>query len=670
MIRSLRQTRVGFWRAQLEFLGLGMLFSLLLQLLAWLNAPAWADMLVSFLSFMLLIAIAWRLAPGTGGALQRVGRLLVWCLIHGVASGTIGWVILVLIPYSRTAFTSISAMILLSTGLTLLTVVPIRVLIVVWVQAAVRLRWQLTLSYLLIGSLTTLLVFIGIGLFAAALSLAQVPLLVSAPSAAERLAAGFRPLVLRDASPAELNPLVQGVFVGTTRLPLAPEVATHDAIDNEAITGLRRLIVVRDDGAVWAAAGFNAPPVGLALSTAERAKLGLLIAQARGGGCVAGRPAAGTIADSAACGILDDQGTPRAVVIIETLAAVDSAQTGAAIGRIIGILSTVLLFLTVGMILAGTVIILLAGGVGYLLARRLTRQIERLTMATADIAAGNLDRRVEVQRLDEIGRLGNDFNMMAARLAERERALLVEKERVEQLYSANRRLIANISHELRTPLATLRGYLEALELSHGPQLPARDMQVIQAEVQRLTGLIDDLFTLARADAQQLPVEIKPTAVSEIIHQLAETLAPLARRERQIEVIATAPRDLPDVLADRARLEQVLLNLAQNALRHTPPGGIVVFEGSVKGGCVCIAVADTGIGISAEELELVFERFYRGDSSRTRETGGAGLGLALARELVTAMGGTISAESIPGRGSRFVVELPCANAAFPLLHIAL
>jgi signal transduction histidine kinase len=172
----------------------------------------------------------------------------------------------------------------------------------------------------------------------------------------------------------------------------------------------------------------------------------------------------------------------------------------------------------------------------------------------------------------------------------------------------------------------------------------------------LTRLIDDLFTLARAEAQQLPLTIEPVDVGVRAQQLVETLAPLARREREIEIVSALPSDLPYALADRVRLEQALLNLLQNALRYTPPGGIVALEGASENGVVTITVADTGVGIPADELPLVFERFYRSDSSRARETGGAGLGLALVHELITVMGGTVAVESTPGRGSKFSVRL--------------
>jgi signal transduction histidine kinase len=188
-------------------------------------------------------------------------------------------------------------------------------------------------------------------------------------------------------------------------------------------------------------------------------------------------------------------------------------------------------------------------------------------------------------------------------------------------------------------------------------LPGRDMEVIHAETERLTSLIDDLFTLTRAEARQLPLQLTSVDLFALVSRLAETIAPLARRQRSLELVTSLPDQLPLVLADTTRLEQILLNLIQNALRHTPPGGIIAIAAIAMPTMVTISVSDTGEGIAAEDLPFVFERFYRGDSSRSRETGGAGLGLALVRELTEAMDGSVSVESTLGRGSRFTVCLP-------------
>jgi signal transduction histidine kinase len=437
-------------------------------------------------------------------------------------------------------------------------------------------------------------------------------------------------------------------------VPASPGLALDQVRDQLNVQAVRRITLLRPDGTVLASAGAERFAPGQPLPPADETDLALPLEHARPGGCVAGRPSDGPVADLAVCRIAGPDGS-AAVLLIETPVELGS-QWGLSIARIV---SVTLLGTNLALVIALMVVVVVLGlalGGGYLLARRLTRRLEDLAAATGALAAGRLDPPVPVDRRDEVGRLSADFNAMAGRLREREQALLAEKERAERLLAANRRLVADVSHELRTPLTTMRGYLEAMELSHGDLLPAHDMRVIQGELSRLTRLIEDLFTLARADAQQLPLTIAPVDAAALVRRLGDALGPLARRERQIELVDALPPALPPVCADGARLEQVLLNLLQNALRHTPPGGIVAFEGRAEGGQVTISVADTGVGISAEELPLVFERFYRGDPSRARETGGAGLGLALVRELVTAMGGSVSAESTPQRGSRFSVTL--------------
>jgi len=220
-------------------------------------------------------------------------------------------------------------------------------------------------------------------------------------------------------------------------------------------------------------------------------------------------------------------------------------------------------------------------------------------------------------------------------------------------------LIANVSHELRTPVATIRGYLESslagnneapLELQH-------DLGVMAREVVRLQGLIDDLFTLARAEVDGLAIDLRPTDVGAVVQRRIEAMAPLAWQKGRVEVVAEVSPDLSPALADAGRLEQVLVNLLRNGVRHTPPGGIVAVMVADKADAIRIDVRDTGEGIPPEELPRVWERFYRGESVRVKDSQGAGLGLALVKELVEAMDGTVGVESVVGQGSCFVVKLP-------------
>jgi signal transduction histidine kinase len=168
-------------------------------------------------------------------------------------------------------------------------------------------------------------------------------------------------------------------------------------------------------------------------------------------------------------------------------------------------------------------------------------------------------------------------------------------------------------------------------------------------------LIDDLFTLARAEVDGLAVDLRPTDVGALAQHRAEAMAPLAWQKGRVEVLAEVQADLPLALADAGRLEQVLVNLLRNAVRHTPPGGVVVVLVAGEADAVRVDVRDTGQGIPPDELPRVWERFYRGASAR-QDGPGAGLGLTLVKELVEAMGGTVSVESVVGQGSCFTVRM--------------
>ncbi|MCG2769836.1 MAG: HAMP domain-containing histidine kinase, partial [Anaerolineae bacterium] len=253
-------------------------------------------------------------------------------------------------------------------------------------------------------------------------------------------------------------------------------------------------------------------------------------------------------------------------------------------------------------------------------------------------------------------------NAMASDLEGAVRDLQAERDKVTDLLKERRQLIANVSHELRTPVATVRGHLESALDGWGdapPRTLKHDLEVMQGEVTRLQRLIDDLFTLSRATVLALDLELTPTDVAEIVARCVEAIAPLAWRSRRVEVVCEVPPDLPRARANATRLEQVLVNLLHNGVRHTSPGGIVAAVISVEEDSVRVDVRDTGEGIPPDELPHIWERFYRGGTARTEEPSGAGLGLALVKELTEAMGGSVSVESIVGRGSCFTIRLPKA-----------
>jgi signal transduction histidine kinase len=659
--------RVGFWHALIEITLISNLIALVFLIPAVQRIPSTLQDLIGFLTLGIYIWPAWRLAPGAGDLPRRALRLSVWILLFALINGPIAWAMVTYLPF-KGDFMGISVAELdLSPGLftlaylfTLLTFfLPTRLLLFIWQLGSTRLRWRLTFSYLALGLISVIFLPLALALFLGFVSLSALPPLFTPAELGEQLARDIAPTVQREPPPGELAQLLAGLIDGSARLPL---VTVDDATDASAnandysLAGVRRLSLMRPDGTILASAGEAPFRAGDPLSAAAD-DLRLVVDQAAAyGTCVEGRPLSGPLADTAACAVQDAEGNTLAVLTVESNLDT-SSQVGAAFGRVVRVTlvgASILFNVTLVLVLLLAPVGL---GVGYLLARGLTRRLERLTTAAGSIAAGDLGARIPVDTTDEIGRLSADFNTMAEQLAERERALAAAAARAEELLRANQRLVADVSHELRNPLATLRGYLEALDRDHGARLPAHDMRIIQSEIQRLTGMVDELFTLARAEARQLPLAIGPVDAYALIERLVGTLAPLAQREREIALLSRAPADLPAVSADPMRLEQILRNLVQNALRHTPPGGIVVVEAeAAAANDVRISVADTGVGIAPEDLDHVFERFYRGDSSRARETGGAGLGLALVQELVQAMGGTVAVESTPGRGSRFTLTL--------------
>ena len=223
----------------------------------------------------------------------------------------------------------------------------------------------------------------------------------------------------------------------------------------------------------------------------------------------------------------------------------------------------------------------------------------------------------------------------------------------------------NVSHELRTPVASISGHVESLLLATlegtvtpPPTVLYNYLNIVHTEVERLGMLVDDLLSLARAESGEMHLHITEVNANDVIEEVYQALMPLAQRQRKVTLVRGTSFNLPPVLADRQRLAQILLNLVRNAITSTPAGGIV--EMSLEqpdAQHLALVVADSGIGIAADDLAHIFDRFYRVDSSRTRASGGFGLGLAIVHDLVTAMGGSISVISEVGKGSRFCVVLP-------------
>jgi signal transduction histidine kinase len=285
------------------------------------------------------------------------------------------------------------------------------------------------------------------------------------------------------------------------------------------------------------------------------------------------------------------------------------------------------------------------------------KPIKDLAAAGERLANGELDSRVQVTGEDELARLQAGFNEMADHLQDAIKQESEQRARSDELLAANQELIANVSHELRTPVALIRGHLEAIESD--PDDAGDYVRIAIRETDRLGRLVEDLFQLTRLESKRLDLDLAPFDPASAAREAVEALAEPARREAGILVRAESNTGESTCLGDRARFVQVLVNLIRNAIRYTPEGGIILVSTSGHANTIQVTVRDTGSGIPPEDLPHIFDRFYRADPSRNRGSGGAGLGLAIARELIEAMGGTIAVESTLDEGTVFTIEMPRA-----------
>ena len=287
-----------------------------------------------------------------------------------------------------------------------------------------------------------------------------------------------------------------------------------------------------------------------------------------------------------------------------------------------------------------------AAVVSWLVSTRIVRPVRSMAGVARRISRGDYEARVTATGGDELTTLGRAFNEMAASLASAE--------------ERRRRLLSDVAHELRTPLATIDAYLEGLAdgvVQPGPQT----WTLLRAETGRLGRLTEDVAKVSRAEERQLDLRPQRVAARALLDAAAQAATP-AFEAKGVRLDIGHDEGVPDVEVDPDRMAEVFANLLDNALRHTPAGGNVALAAHSDAGDAVISVADSGDGIAPEELERVFERFYRADAARSRDRGGSGIGLAIARALVEAHGGRIWAESDgPGRGTRFLCRLPPADS---------
>jgi two-component system sensor histidine kinase BaeS len=295
------------------------------------------------------------------------------------------------------------------------------------------------------------------------------------------------------------------------------------------------------------------------------------------------------------------------------------------------------------------IFVLISLAVAFWLSGKLTAPLTSMVQAINRLGQGEYGTQATVHTHDEYGKLAQAFNIMSDQL--------------QQAEVLRRNLVADVAHELRTPITIIRGKLELLQ-QHGSVIKPEQLLPLQDELLRLTRLVEDLSQLSLAEARKLTLDLKPVELPELLRRIVDHLLPEAV-EKRIQMELTGLQSGAVVHADANRITQVFLNLLTNALRYTPEEGRIVVsvseESSGKGerSCLTVQISDSGIGIPQEHLPHLFRRFYRTDEARNRHSGGAGLGLAIAKEFVNAHGGKIEVASRVGEGTTFTVKLPQA-----------
>ena len=317
--------------------------------------------------------------------------------------------------------------------------------------------------------------------------------------------------------------------------------------------------------------------------------------------------------------------------------------------------SAQLMFASSHDLLLAIVLLVFASGMamvlGYFLSSTITDRVYQLKNAAEELAKGDLKTRVDVRGKDEVSMLADTFNKMAEQLE----VVDAKQRELEQMRAD---LIAWIGHDLQTPLASVRAILEALsdEVVSDPETVKRYLNTAQRDVRSLSSLIDDLFQMAQLNAGGLPLDRANSSLADLVSDTLESFTELAARG-QVKLEGSVDANVDPVNMDTQRIGRVLKNLIGNAIRHTPSQGEVKVQVQRTSRGVEVSVSDTGEGIRSEDLPHIFESFYRGEKSRSRNTGGSGLGLAISRGIVHAHGGELTVESEPGRGSAFKFFIP-------------
>jgi signal transduction histidine kinase len=294
-----------------------------------------------------------------------------------------------------------------------------------------------------------------------------------------------------------------------------------------------------------------------------------------------------------------------------------------------------------GIVFAAAAAGLVALVLGTVLFRRITHPLSELESAARTVAGGHLAARVSVRSKDEIGMVASAFNSMT--------------EQLERQHQLRKQMVADVAHELRTPLSVMQGTLEAM--MDGVLKPNKtELNNLHDQTRRLTRLVEDLRILSLAEEGQLRLELTRVDISELVEKAVQSMSGIAK-ERAVSLSVQMSGDRHVINGDGDRILEVFANLLDNALRYTPEKGSVIIRVYSAGGQVVVQVVDSGSGIPADELPYIFERFWRGDKSRSRNSGGSGIGLAIVRQIVGLHQGTIEVESEPGKGTTFTVRFP-------------
>ena len=285
------------------------------------------------------------------------------------------------------------------------------------------------------------------------------------------------------------------------------------------------------------------------------------------------------------------------------------------------------------------------------LARRITLPIQRIAATAQAIRDGDLRHRITVPAGDEIGSLATAINEMAEKLGN-------DIERLRKLERVRSEFLGNVSHELRTPIFSIQGFLETLldGAIDDPSVNRDFLTKAHRHAERLNALLNDLIDISRIESGEMKMSFRYFPVNDFLSQAVEDLRPLAARKDIRLVVENLPPEPEQMYGDRERLKQVMINLVDNAVKYTEPGGTVTIRVALDSQQCMISVEDTGHGIPVEHQTRIFERFYRVDRDRSREVGGTGLGLAIVKHIVEAHGGTMSVQSAVGKGSVFAFSL--------------